>query len=219
MRPHYYWQVQTKAPNCRVIYGPALVASLGEWSPLVETTWYNFLVIYQTPVQQVVTVAAPTAWTDEAANWESYDHPKQTQINEWHYTTQPVLSGRLIGGNLNTMYGFFKSPYFPQLTTDDILFIEDAEKDAATLEKNFVMLQLAGVFKQVKGIILGKHALFDDQGTNRRPIDILLEVLNGQALPIIYDYDGCHTVPMISTPLGSQVRIDAVEQTVTFSEF
>ncbi|WP_047999674.1 S66 family peptidase [Lactiplantibacillus herbarum] len=211
--------VQTKAPNCRVIYGPALVASLGEWSPLVEMTWRNFLAVYQTPMQQVVTVAAPTEWTDEAANWETYDYPKQMQINEWHYTTQPVLSGRLIGGNLNTMYGFLKSPYFPQLTADDILFIEDAEKDAATLEKNFVMLQLAGIFKQVKGIILGKHALFDDQGTNRRPIDILLEVLNGQELPIIYDYDSCHTVPMISTPLGAQVRIDAVEQTVSFSEF
>jgi len=117
------------------------------------------------------------------------------------------------------MYGFLQSSYFPQLTDQDILFIEDAEKDAATLEKNFVMLQLAGIFKQVNGIILGKHALFDDQGTGRRPIDILLEVLNGQDLPIIYDYDSCHTVPMISTPLGSQVRIDAIEQTVTFSAF
>jgi len=155
--------VQSQAPVCRVIYGPALVASLGEWSPLVETTWRNFMAIYQTPVQQSVTVTAPAKWTDEAANWEIYDHPKHLLANQWHYTSQPVLSGRLIGGNLNTMYGFLQSSYFPQLTDQDILFIEDAEKDAATLEKNFVMLQLAGIFKQVNGIILGKHALFDDQ--------------------------------------------------------
>lgn len=39
------------------------------------------------------------------------------------------------------------------------------------------MLALAGVFDQISGIILGKHALYDDQGSGRLPIDILQEVL------------------------------------------
>ncbi|RRK10870.1 LD-carboxypeptidase [Lactiplantibacillus garii] len=211
--------VQTQAPACRVIYGPALVASLGEWSPLVEPTWENFLTIVSAASHATVTVSAPEKWTDEACNWEQFEHPKKLRPNAWHYTQQPVLSGRLMGGNLNTMYGLFKSQYYPELQAGDLLFIEDAEKDAATLEKNFVMLQLAGVFQRVAGVILGKHALFDDAGTHRRPVDILLEVLNGQPLPIIYDYDSCHTVPMISTPLGSHVQIDAEQRTITFQDF
>lgn len=97
--------------------------------------------------------------------------------------------------------------------------IEDAEKDAATVEKNFMMLKLAGVLDSVSGVLLGKHALFDDAGTKRRPVNILLEVMGNQPLPIIYDYDSCHTVPMISTPLGSYATIDARRQTITFEQF
>ena len=212
--------VQTHAPNCRVIYGPALVASLGAFEQaIVTTTWQNFLTVYQAVPGQTVMVQAPAQWTDEAVKWETFDHPKRMYANAWHYTTVPVLTGRLIGGNLNTMYGFFNSPYFPTLTGNELLFIEDAEKTAATLEKNFAMLALAGVFDQVSGIVLGKHALYDDQGSGRLPIDILQEVLGERQVPIIYDYDSCHTVPMISTPLGADVRIDANAQTVRFSHF
>ncbi|MBT1137986.1 S66 family peptidase [Lactiplantibacillus argentoratensis] len=212
--------VQTHAPNCRVIYGPALVASLGALeSEIVTTTWQNFLTVYRAAPGQAVTEQAPAQWTDEAINWETFEHPKHMHANTWHYTATPVLAGRLIGGNLNTMYGFFNSPYFPKLTGNELLFIEDAEKTAATLEKNFVMLALAGVFDQISGIILGKHALYDDQGSGRLPIDILQEVLGDRQLPIIYDYDSCHTVPMLSTPLGADVRIDAQARTVTFSHF
>ncbi|WP_235725519.1 hypothetical protein [Liquorilactobacillus sucicola] len=62
------------------------------------------------------------------------------------------------------------------------------------------MLKNAGVFDIVKGIILGKHALFDDCGSTRTPLEILSEILNGQDLPIVYNYDCCHTVPMLTTP-------------------
>ena len=211
--------VQVKAPRCRVIYGPALVASLGEWAPLVAFTWQSFLSVALANGQSAITVQAPAKWTDEACNWETFERNKRMQTNTWGFTTQPTLSGRLMGGNLNTMAGVIASPYFPQLQPGDILLIEDAEKDAATVEKNFMMLKLAGVLDSVSGVLLGKHALFDDAGTKRRPVDILLEVMGNQPLPIIYDYDSCHTVPMISTPLGSYATIDARRQTITFEQF
>lgn len=81
------------------------------------------------------------------------------------------------------------------------------------------MIRDAGAFDKVRGVILGKHALFDDLGTQRRPIDILLEVLNNQRLSIIYDYDSCHTTPMMTTPLGAQAVIDAEKCTASFSDF
>lgn len=87
------------------------------------------------------------------------------------------------------------------------------------LKKNFAMIRNAGAFDKVRGVILGKHALFDDLGTQRRPIDILLEVLNNQRLSIIYDYDSCHTTPMMTTPLGDQAVIDAEKCTASFSDF
>lgn len=208
--------IYTQAPNCPVLYGPALVAAFGEFPPFVEQTWDYFQKIIEASSTTAVTLTAPKFWTDERANWETFEHEKVIYINQWRYTTESVLSGRVVGGNLDTMYGFIGSQYFPTLSAEDLLFIEDAEKDAATVEKNFAMLKNAGIFDQVKGIILGKHALFDDCGTGRQPIDILLEVLNGANVPIIYDYDSCHTTPMMTTPIGAQATFDAVKMTVRF---
>lgn len=209
--------IKTKAPSCRVLYGPALVASFDEWPPDVEQTWNYFVQVMNTPKGGAVTIKAPQFWTDERANWESFEHQKAKRVNTWEYNT-PCLTGTLLGGNLNTIYGILASPYFPQLKTDTILLIEDAEKDAATVEKNFAMLKNAGIFERIKGVLLGKHALFDDQGTQRQPFDILREVIN-EPVPVIAAYDSCHTIPMITTPLGAAVRINAVEMTITFSHF
>ncbi|MCD2256392.1 S66 family peptidase [Agrilactobacillus fermenti] len=211
--------IQTQAPECRVLYGPALVASFGEWPPYVSQTWHYFEQVLHAKPNQAVTLTAPEYWTDKRGNWETFEHEKQKYANAWHYKNQSVLKGRLLGGNLNTMYGIVASKYCPRFTDNDILFIEDAEKDAATVEKNFAMLKDAGILDVVKGIVLGKHALFDSENTKKRPIDILQEVLNEPQKPIIYDYDSCHTIPMMTTPLGAEAVIDAVKMTVTFMDF
>ncbi|KRL08127.1 S66 peptidase family protein [Liquorilactobacillus hordei] len=208
--------VTTKVPQCRVLYGPALVSSFGEWEPLVGETWNYFTEVVNLENNAKITLQAPNYWTDEKINWENFEHEKDMTPNKWHYIKEPVLEGRIIGGNLNTMYGLIASEYFPNFTQNDILLIEDSEKDASTVEKNFVMLKLAGVFDNIKGIVLGKHALFDDEGSGKKPIDILQEVLGSKKLPIIYDYDSSHTVPMITTPLGTHVRIDAETMSVEF---
>lgn len=153
-------------------------------------------------------------------NWDEYQRPKKQYKNKWGYIGKdPELSGRIIGGNLNTIYGIMGSKYFPKLKKDNLLLIEDAEKNAATVEKNFAMLKDASVFDNVKGIVLGKHALFDDSGSNKKPLEILIEILNGQNLPILYDYNCCHTVPMLTTPLGAHAVFKPAAQTVTFSEY
>ncbi|MFT9266656.1 S66 family peptidase [Oenococcus sp.] len=211
--------VASQASNCRVLYGPALVASFGEWPPYVDETWEAFAKIAFAKRGESVSLPAPAFWSDEALNWNEFQKPKQRRPNHWSYIGSPVLKGRLIGGNLNTMYGILSSKFFPKIQSGDVLFIEDAEKDAATVEKNFAMLKNAGIFDLVGGIILGKHAAFDDCGSGRRPIDILLEVLADKKIPIIYDYDSCHTVPMLTTPLMAETSIDALTGKVTFTDF
>lgn len=209
--------VYTQAPACQVLYGPALVASFGEFSPLVDYTWNSFEQIIDNPVK--TTLTAPLFWTDEKVNWDDFTQEKRLISNQWGYTQAPTLEGKIVGGNLDTMSGIIGSKYFPKLSANDLLLIEDAEKDAAIVEKNFAMLDNLGVFDRIKGIILGKHALFDDLKTQRRPIDILLEILGHRQVPIIYDYDSCHTVPMLTTPLGSYAKFNAKTMQVSFSQY
>lgn len=125
-----------------------------------------------------------------------------------------IAEGRLIGGNVNAMYGFIGTSYFPKIHDGDILLIEDCAKNTAIVEKNFAMLKLHGVFEKISGIILGKHERYDDLETGRRPYEILLEQLDGIDIPILAEFDICHTHPMHPIAIGKQVRLDATAKKV-----
>lgn len=195
-------------------YGPALVASFGEFPPLVEHT-FNALTDILCRPSTSHTYTMPTTWTDTMVNWESQTEAKPVYDNQWHFYGEGHLTGRLIGGNLNTIAGVWGSPYMPRIRPGDILFIEDSLKHIANVERSFAHLKVCGIFDQIAGIVLGKHEGFNDASTGRTPFDVLLEVLNGQTIPIVDGFDCCHTHPMLTLPLGVQVNIDFDQSSIS----
>jgi len=71
------------------------------------------------------------------------------------------------------------------------------------------------VFDRIGGIILGKHEQFNDLGTGRKPYEILLEVLGDISIPILADFDCCHTHPMLTMPIGRIIELNATNKLVT----
>ncbi len=197
-------------------YGPALVASFGELEPFVSETYGYFKEIFMERTNFPYPLRKPTYWTDEYMDWESQDRGKERRENKWFTVYEGIVTGRVIGGNLNTIQGIWGSQYMPEIKDGDILFIEDSLKDAADIERSFSFLKINGVFDKVSGIILGKHELFDDLNTGRKPYEILLEVLGHQKLPFLADFDCCHTHPMMTLPIGSQVELDSTRQTLKY---
>ncbi|PSU36409.1 S66 family peptidase [Photobacterium lutimaris] len=203
-------------------YGPALVASFGEYPPLVDETFASFETLlcetaYESRRQKQnppYRYQMPEQWTDVKIDWENQCEAKLTQANDWQFIGNGVIKGRVIGGNLNTMAGIWGSPYMPEIQQGDILLLEDCLKGIETVERSFSHLKLCGVFDKVSAIILGKHELFDDKRTGRQPLDVLMEVLNGQPVPILNGFDSCHTHPMLVTPLGVEGTIDFDQQTI-----
>lgn len=195
-------------------YGPALVASFGEFPSFVDYTYEYFKDILIEDKALPYEFPMPEYWTDEYINWAEQGREKEKRKNKWITVYEGIARGRLIGGNLDTMQGIWGSPYMPEIKEGDILFIEDSLKDAATIERSFSLLKLNGVFDKVSGIILGKHELFDDMKTGRKPYEILLEVLGERQLPFIADFDCCHTHPMLTLPIGVEVELDATNKKV-----
>lgn len=199
-------------------YGPALASSFGEFPPFVDMTYDSFRQVILDSPSIPYSYPMPSVWTDEFINWKEQDRSKNSYANRWITVVPSVHTGRLIDGNLNTMEGFFGTEYMPELQNGDILFIEDSLKDACTIERSFSLLKLAGVFDKIGGILLGKHEQFDDNGTGKQPYEILLEVLNGRKIPILADFDCCHTHPMLTLPIGCRVQLNATDQEVTLLE-
>lgn len=200
-------------------YGPALASSFGEFPPFVDMTYDSFRKVILKGCSIPFTYTMPLVWTDEYISWSEQVRSKKPQPNRWITVIPGVCTGRLVGGNLNTMEGFFGTEYMPEIQEGDILLIEDSLKDACTIERSFSLLKLAGVLDKVGGIILGKHEQFHDNGTGKKPYEILLEVLNGRQVPILAEFDCCHTHPMFTVPIGCQVTMNATEQTVMLLEY
>ncbi|WP_432361377.1 S66 family peptidase [Sporosarcina sp. UB5] len=198
-----------------VFYGPALIPSFGEFPPLVDDTYKYFSAIFINNTTTPYRVPMPEKWSDEASNWLEKTKDKTLYANSWISVNEGVAEGRLIGGNLNAMYGFIGTEYFPSIQDGDILLIEDCAKTTSVIEKNFAMLKLHGVFDKVGAILLGKHELYDDMGTGRHPYEVLLEQLDGITIPVIADFDCAHTHPMHAMPIGRKVRVDAVKKEVS----
>lgn len=199
-------------------YGPALASSFGEFPPFVDMTFDSFRSVVLNGVVPPYRYQMPPVWTDEFINWGQQDRGKTEYANHWVSVIPGVCKGRLIGGNLNTMEGFFGTEYMPEIKKGDILFVEDSLKDACTIERTFSLLKLAGVFDIIGGILLGKHEKFDDNGTGKKPYEILMEVLDGRQIPFMADFDCCHTHPMLTMPIGCQVELDATNKRITLLE-
>jgi muramoyltetrapeptide carboxypeptidase len=196
-------------------YGPALVASLGEFPPFADYTYQYFKELLIDKTQFPYTLKTPPFWTEESLDWEMQDRPKEQKENGLITVYGGTVRGRLIGGNLDTMQGIWGSEYMPKIKDGDILFIEDALKDAATIERSFSLLKLNDVFNRISGIILGKHQSFNDCKTGRKPYEILLEVLGDKKVPFIAEFDCCHTHPMMTLPIGCEIELDATNKKVT----
>lgn len=199
-------------------YGPALIPSFGEFEPFVNFTYEYFSDMLEEKQTLPYVIRRPPYWTDEFINWEEKTKEKQRIKNDWICVNAGKATGRLIGGNLDTLAGIWGSEYMPEIKEGDILFIEDTTKDAATIERSFSLLKLNGVFHKISGLILGKHEQFHDSGTNKQPYEILLEVLDSINIPFIADFDCCHTHPMLTVPIGMKIEMDATHKTVMILE-
>lgn len=196
-------------------YGPALVASFGELAPFVDATYRYFQEITMDKVRVPYVFEIPEYWTDEHLDWKTQDRSKDKRQNQWITVFGGTVRGRVIGGNLNTMQGTWGSKYMPEIKEGDILFIEDCLKDSATIERSFSFLKVNGVLDKIAGIILGKHELFDDLNTGRKPYEILVEVLGDKTIPFLADFDCCHTHPMMTMPIGCEIELDATNKKVS----
>ena len=198
-------------------YGPAVVASFGEFPPFVDETWAYFEDILMGKAALPHALPTPEMWTDEFIDWSEQDCAKTGCKNRLVTVNGGRAEGRLIGGNLNTMQGIWGTGYMPQILEGDILFIEDSLKDAATIERSFSLLKLSGVFDRIGGLILGKHEKFDALGTGRQPHEILAEVMGDVSFPVLAQFDCCHTHPMLTLPIGCTAILDAAAQQLTLA--
>ena len=128
-----------------------------------------------------------------------------------------VAEGPLLGGTLAVLSRLLGTPFLPPLE-GAILLLEDVGERPYRLDRMWTHLALAGVFRHVRGIVLGSFTGCEERDAAYSSGDVLRALATETGLPCAAGFPIGHGARNEPVPLGVRVRLDATAPTLTFLE-
>ncbi len=124
--------------------------------------------------------------------------------------------GILTGGNLALLAASIGTPYALE-TRGRLLLIEDVDEAPYRIDRMLWQLKLAGVFKEVAGVLFGPFTRCEDGGeiSVDDVLDAFIEELD---CPVVKDFPAGHELPALTLPMGRVLTLEADERKVRLFE-
>lgn len=152
---------------------------------------------------------------------------KEMKNEGWHFLQERVpVSGRLFGGNIETLKKMSNSSFWPKANfwNDKIIFFETSE-DKPRREKVEEMLTFygtTGILAKIKAILFGRARDY----TDREKLDLdnlLINVVSNKFgrndIPIVSNMDFGHTDPQFILPLGIRAKVNPTKKLFEIVEY
>lgn len=161
-------------------------------------------------------------WNGESATFANLKETDDTLVpvkNRTRTMTKGKARGRLLGGNLTVLTTIIGSGYLPDFK-DCILFLEDVDEEPYSLDRMFTQLKLAGILRQVKGVVWGTcDKCTPGAGFGSLTIaDILDDHITSLGVPAFSGAMIGHVSRQFTLPIGVEVELDADAATLTMLE-
>jgi muramoyltetrapeptide carboxypeptidase len=152
--------------------------------------------------------------------------PDSSELRPAHTlrTVRPgTASGPLTGGNLSLISSTLGTPYEID-TRGRILFIEDTDEQAYSIDRMLTHLRLAGKFEQAAGVIWGECqdcGPRDFQPSTVLPFtvgEVIDNILGDLKVPVLSGLTIGHTNDQLTLPLGVAATLDATNGTLEIKE-
>ncbi len=146
-------------------------------------------------------------WSDD--RWYKDQENRNFFSNEGYLViNEGSAEGTLLGGNLCTFNLIQGTEYFPDMN-DSVLFLEDDDTSkSADFDRNLQSLIHLPEFSGVKGLVIGRF-----QKATGMTDEILTKIIKAKkeldGIPVVANADFGHTQPMMTFPIGGNVKITA----------
>ena len=121
-------------------------------------------------------------------------------------------SGRVCGGNLNTLNHLLGTPFAPDFN-NHLLFLEDRGEAPYRIDRILTQMKLSGCFQDLAGLILGD---FINCGSQQEVIQIFTDAFAGASIPIVAGCEAGHGKQNLTIPFGLEATLDADKRRLAF---
>lgn len=129
--------------------------------------------------------------------------------------------GELAGGNLALIYALLGTTYSFDFK-DKILFIEDIGEKFYALDRMIMSLELAGVFRKIKGLIVGGMTLMEDEKDNSHyeesfdefSYQLISERISKYDFPVIFGFPNGHIYDNRPLIIGANVKMEVGKNSI-----
>jgi muramoyltetrapeptide carboxypeptidase len=128
-----------------------------------------------------------------------------------------TVEGPLLGGNLSVFTRLLGTPFMPPLD-GAILLLEDLSEQPYRLDRMWTHLELAGVFRKIRGIVLGQFIGCEPREGGFTAAEVLRDLAAATGVPCASGFPIGHGDINEPVPLGVRVRLEADEARLTFLE-
>jgi muramoyltetrapeptide carboxypeptidase len=128
-----------------------------------------------------------------------------------------TAEGPLLGGNLSVFSRLIATPFMPSLE-GAVLLLEDQGERPYRLDRMWTHLALAGVFEQVRGIVLGSFTNCEEPNAPYSSAELLRELARDTGLPCVAGFPIGHGEHNEPVALGARVLLEADAARLTFLE-
>jgi muramoyltetrapeptide carboxypeptidase len=136
--------------------------------------------------------------------------PKETDVPVVFHPGK--AKGMIVGGNLSVIAGIIGSAYLPDWK-NKILFLEETEEEPYSIDRMLTQLKLAGVFKQISGLIVGKCVKCEAEEPDKSFtfMEVLEQHIKPLGIPAYYGAMIGHIENKFTVPLGIMAEMDAAK--------
>lgn len=136
------------------------------------------------------------------------------QIKSHSLNRKGNTAGQLVGGNLALIYALLGTPYGFDFQ-DKILFIEDIGENFYALDRMLMSLDLAGVFKKIKGLVVGGMTLMGNEKENNNyeasfdetAYEIISQRIKDYDFPVLFGFPNGHIYDNRPLIIGADVKL------------
>ena len=140
----------------------------------------------------------------------------QNELNKVGTTT-----GTLVGGNLALIYALLGTTYSFNFK-DKILFIEDIGENFYALDRMLISLDLAGIFRNIKGLIVGGMTNMGDEKDNKSyeesfdqfAYKIISERVSKYDFPVAFGFPNGHIHDNRPLMIGANITMNVAEKVI-----